>query len=387
MLSAARPAPRLTSPRVVLCGLLLAATVSAAGCGKKGPPLPPLRVLPRPAQNVHVRQIGPDVVLEATVSLSRTDGSPLGTGATVRIMKMRPAATLKPIGVSARYLMMVFQKDARVVTSVGGADLQRALASGRLVVHDEKALGVAPAGAPASAPAPRYLYAVQVVDERGERSPLSVPQEIQLAQPPKAPAGLKVEPAEGEVRLSWESGDPGTAGELFDVYRRSQAQVEEALLPLNAAPLSERAYVDTTFQYGETYRYSVRALVQPPPPLRESLSCPEAEVRPLDVYAPKAPTGLAAAVEGQAIKLYWFPNSEPDLRGYRVYRRKAQEEFRLLGEVDGAETSFADSTAARGVRYHYAVTAVDGATPPNESAHSDEVSEGLPAEAAGRPGA
>src|SRR6266545_7301504 len=123
-------------------------------------------------------------------------------------------------------------------------------------------------------------------------------QEIQLAQPPTAPAGLKVETAEGEVRLSWESGQPGTVGELFNVYRRSQAQVVEALLPLNTAPLSERAYVDTTFQYGETYRYSVRALVQPPPPLRESLPCSEVEVRPLDVYAPKAPTGLAAAVEG-----------------------------------------------------------------------------------------
>src|SRR4029077_18107796 len=115
-------------------------------------------------------------------------------------------------------------------------------------------------------------------------------------------------------------------------------------VPLNAAPLSDRTYVDTRFTYGETYHYSVRALLRPPPPLRESVPCDEVEVLPLDVFAPKAPTGLAAAVEGQAIKLYWFPTSEPDLHGYRVYLREAKGEFRTIGEVGAAETSFADTT-------------------------------------------
>ncbi|OLC55379.1 MAG: hypothetical protein AUH92_02280 [Acidobacteria bacterium 13_1_40CM_4_69_4] len=113
--------------------------------------------------------------------------------------------------------------------------------------------------------------------------------------------------------------------------------------------------------------------------MRESLPSDVVEVRPLDVYSPKAPTGLAAAVEGSVIKLYWFPNGEPDLHGYRVYRREAEGKWTLLGEVGPAETSFADATAARGVRYHYAVTAVDGASPPNESPRSDEQSEVLPA--------
>ncbi len=125
---------------------------------------------------------------------------------------------------------------------------------------------------------------------------------------------------------------------------------------------------------------------RPPPPLRESLPCDEAEARPLDLYAPKAPTGLAAAVEGQAIKLYWFPNSEADLHGYRVYRREAKGEFRPIGDVDAVETSFADTTAARGVRYYYVVTALDLATPPNESARSAEVSESVSADTAAAPG-
>jgi len=357
-----------------------AAALCAAGCGKKGPPLAPLRILPRPAQNLHARQVGGDVLLDATVSLSRTDDTPLGADAKVQIMRLKPSPTLKPSSVSVRYLTMVFQKQATVVASV--------VPSGHIVYHDRSALGEAPAageGAPVAVP-PRYLYAVQVVDGHGQSSALSAVQEIQLAPPPAAPLHLKVETAEGEVRLAWDSGAPDAKGELFNIYRRPAAQEEEPLVPLNTAPLSERTYVDTRFTYGETYRYSVRALLHPPPPLRESVPCDEVEARPLDVFAPKAPTGLAAAVEGQAIKLYWFPNSEADLHGYRVYRREAKGEFQPIGDVGAAETSFADTTAARGVRYYYVVTALDRATPPNESARSAEVSESVSADTAAAPG-
>jgi len=360
--------------------LVAAAALYAAGCGKKGPPLAPLRILPRPAQNLHARQVGGDVLLDATVSLSRTDDTPLGADAKVRIMRLKPSPTLKPSTVSVRYLTMVFQKQATVVASV--------VPSGHIVYHDRAALGGAPAageGAPVAVP-PRYLYAVQVVDGHGQSSALSAVQEIQLAPPPAAPLHLKVETAEGEVRLAWDAGAPDVKGELFNIYRRPAAQEEEPLVPLNTAPLSERTYVDARFTYGETYRYSVRALLKPPPPLRESVPCDEVEARPLDLYAPKAPTGLAAAVEGQAIKLYWFPNSEADLHGYRVYRREAKGEFRPIGDVGAAETSFADTTAARGVRYYYVVTALDGATPPNESARSAEVSESVSADTAAAPG-
>jgi len=364
----------------LLPGVLAVLCAAGLGCGKKGPPLAPLRILPRPAQNVHVRQVGPDVVLEAAVSLSRTDGTPLGAGAIVQIMRLRPAPSLKPARVSPRYLLQVFQKEAEVVAPITGPDLLRRIVSGRLVYHDRDAAGGAPPPAQ-GAPETRFLYGVRVVDGEGKGSALSMPQEISLVSPPTAPADLAASAVEGEVRLTWESSSAGRAGETYNVYRREAAQEELPLQPLNPAPLSDRSYVDTTFHYGVTYRYSVRTLPTPPPPLRESAPSGEVEVRPLDVYAPKAPTGLAAAVEGQAIKLYWFPNSEPDLHGYRVFRREARAEFRMLSEVGAAETSYADATAARGVRYYYAVTAVDGATPPNESARSEEVSEVVPADA------
>jgi hypothetical protein len=345
------------------------------GCGKRGPPQPPLRVTPRPAQDLHVRQTGTEVVIEASLSLSLTDGTPLGQGATVRVLRMRTTPTLRPGAVSPRYLMGVFQKEAKVIGNLTGKALQEAAADGRLVLRDPGALPEA-----RQTRLLRFMYAIQVVDERGERSAFSSPVEIELAEPPESAVNLQVTTAEGEVRLAWESGDPSRAGELYNVYRRPAAQAGEPRVPLNLVPIAERSYVDTSFRYGETYSYSVRALRAPPPPLRESAPGGEAEVRPLDVYPPKAPTGLAATVEGPVIKLYWFPNGEADLRGYRVYRREGAGEFELVGEAGAAETSFADATARKGVRYDYAVTAVDGAGPPNESARSEAQSEALPAE-------
>src|SRR4029077_1753737 len=105
--------------------------------------------------------------------------------------------------------------------------------SGHFVYRDRAALGDTPAAAP-----PRYLYAVQVVEGHGQRTALSTVQEILLAPPPAAPVRLKVENAEREVRLAWESGAPDAKGELFNVYRRPAAETEEPLVPLNAAPLS-----------------------------------------------------------------------------------------------------------------------------------------------------
>ncbi len=376
-----RSDPRLARTRGVPAALRVAAILLAAavlafpGCGKRGPPKPPLRVTPRPAQNVRVRQTGAEVVIEAGLSLSRTDGAPLGPGAAVRVLRMRATPTLRPGAVSPRYLMTVFQREAKAIGELSGESLREAVTEGRVAFRDPGALPEA-----RQTRLLRFMYAIQVMDGRGERSGFSAPVEIEVAEPPPPAVNLQVATAEGEVRLTWESGDPSRTGELYNVYRRPASQAGEPRVPLNIVPIAELSYVDTSFQYGEAYRYSVRSLAAPPPPLRESAPCAEAEVRPLDTYAPGVPTGLAATVEGALIKLYWFPNGEADLRGYRVYRRTGAAEFELVGEVGVAETSFADATARKGVRYDYAVTAVDGAAPPNESPRSEAQSEALPAD-------
>ena len=392
--SPARP-PASAFARVALpC----AAILLLAACGKKGPNQPPLRILPAAAREIAVRQIGPDVVLTAVVPMQETDGRPLGPKAQVRILRLRPPDTLRPGLVSQHYLMRQFDKGAQAVASLSGAALESAAPKGRLRFRDAGVLGQTPADTRT-----RYMYSVLLIDEEGRRSPLPDPRVIEVAPPPAPPHDLKVETAEGEIRLAWQPGAPeagpprpgglsappgggAVARVLFNLYRRTKAELEMPDLPLNREPIDATTYVDKEFVYGETYRYVVRALERKEAPLRESADSPEVEVHPADIYPPSAPTGIAASAEGGVIRIYWFPNSEPDLAGYRVYRREAPGgDYTLLGQVGPSDTSFADTGTRPGVRYYYVVTAIDTASPPNESVRSEEKSESRPAEAAPSP--
>src|SRR5207245_4146471 len=171
----------------------LAGAILGCGCGKKGPPLPPVRILPRPAQNVHVRQAGADVVVETNLSLSRSDGTLLGANATVRILRMPPTATLRPGMVSPRYLVATFQKEAKLVGALTGSALQQAAPDGHLVFRDSEALTE-----PGAAKGAHFMYGIQVVDGGGERSAMTVPIDIEATETPAAPVHRKNEAGEGE---------------------------------------------------------------------------------------------------------------------------------------------------------------------------------------------
>jgi hypothetical protein len=96
-----------------------------------------------------------------------------------------------------------------------------------------------------------------------------------------------------------------------------------------------------------------------------------------DLFAPAAPRGLVAVQEGVAVRLFWDPSSERDLRGYRVYRQpvegEATADWTPVGPdpVEGA--LFLDDDVRVGQRWFYRVTAIDRATPPNESLPSEPI--------------
>jgi len=370
-----RPLPLAAAAGLLAAGILTGGTL--VGCGKKGPPSPPIRILPASAQGVKVRQIGTAVEIAAIVSEVRTDGSPLGPGMQVRVMRLPTTETLRPEAVSPRYLLRQFEKEAKVVARLGGEELGLAAPGGRLRVRDADAVSGVHAGVRS-----RFLYGVVVVDADGKRSPLHPPVSIEVLEPPPAPVDLKAEVAEGEVRLAWSSGGP-MKEPLYNIYRKGAREEIDPEAPLNPKPLPATSFVDTTFHYGEEYVYVARSLAAAGMPFRESVDSAGVEVRPLDRFPPAAPTGLAATAEGSVIKLYWFPNTELDLGGYRIDRREAPDAPPLpLGEVGPAETSYIDSTARAGVRYYYTVAAFDLASPRNESARSDERSEMLAPDAA-----
>jgi hypothetical protein len=321
--------------------------------------------------------LGQEVVLTGTLSGARTDGSLLGPGAEVRVLRMMATETLRPGSVSERYMTQQFTKQARTVAVIKGDSLAKDLAAHRIVYHDTDFQ----AGTGAM-----LLYALQVAESDGRRSPMHLPVAIELVSPPPAPTGLRAEVAEGEVRLFWAPGAE-SAHEPYNIYRRDAAATADPDAPINSTPVEESAFVDRTFQYGVSYSYFVRTVGKVRATPCESVSSPSAEVRPVDTFPPATPSGLAVAVEGGVIRLYWFPNAEQDLNGYRIYRRpEGEREPVLIGTVSAAETVFVDPSASPGVRYHYSVSAIDGADPLNESPRSEEQSEMLSKEPArGRP--
>jgi hypothetical protein len=212
-------------------------------------------------------------------------------------------------------------------------------------------------------------YAVRVRDRRGRPSALVAARDLVLADDLPAPAAPAAEATADGVRLRWSAAGEGAK---FNVYRaREDAPFGER--PLNPQPLSTPEYLDAAAQPGARYRYAVRQLVAEGAPPRESASSGETIVLAEDRFSPGKPDGLVAVQEGNAVRLFWSPNGERDLAGYRLYRRAGDGEWERIGPDPIVEPFFLDGGVSAGMHVDYRVAAVDRTTPPNESAASDPI--------------
>ena len=109
--------------------------------------------------------------------------------------------------------------------------------------------------------------------------------------------------------------------------------------------------------------------------MESDLSTPSC-VTPRDTFPPAAPKALSVVAGTGTINLGWDANTEADLAGYLVLRGEAPgDTLQPLTPAPITGTSYEDKTARPGVRYAYAIVAVDKATPPNRSAPSARVEE------------
>ena len=348
-----RPTVRLAA--AVLLGLL------AAACGRKGSIRPPLILVPQPAENFRVSQRGELIVLEWSNPTSYIDGTPLAGIGAVEIWTADRAAEI-PAG-------------ARLLKALVGNDLA-GLRAGRAAGAPTLLYAFVPEGK--DRVGKTLALALRIRDARKNRlSEFSPAAALTYALVPRPPLDLNISLAENRVGLRWVApvaNIDGSAPAVLKGYNIYRAEAGRAPLRLNARPFPERAFDDTDFDFGKTYTYIVRALATDTEPYAESADSPVAVVTPKDVYPPAVPAGLTAAVGGNVITLLWDAGRESDLAGYRVWRRPAgQGEFKLLTEHLIGENTYSDAAAAPGLRYDYAVSAVDKAG--NESARSAAVSE------------
>lgn len=222
---------------------------------------------------------------------------------------------------------------------------------------------------------PRSLaYAVVSVRRGGERSPLSNIVALSPDVPPGPPVITSVTPEDGRICLEWQVpatdllGRPAAVGG-YRVYRRTLPD-EEYTAPLNADPVTDTVFVDTTAPYGGRHVYTVRATLAGKPKV-EGVPAEEVGVDYRDVFPPAAPSRLDALPEGNLVRLIWEPVPAADLAGYVVFRAEGDGAPSRLTPQPVTETFFSDTTVTPGRRYRYTVVAVDAAgnaSPPSPEA-------------------
>ena len=397
----------------------LIVVIMAVGCGKKGPPLPPLVRLPVAPPNITADRRGDTVDVAFTVPDTNTDRT-----RPANIERVDVYAITAPSNVTDEQLLkrgtkigsvaVKSPKDPNEVVDEDEQDEEVEPAVGKgldqgVVAHVEESLTPqmfrqADLGADARAsrratsdgdvarpligPAltmPARTYVAVGVSTRGKKGPLSKRVTAPLLEPPPPPSDLRMSYTETEVKLSWTpvaavatQADDLLPSRPFGVpapsigYNVYDVSTPAAPVKVNKDPLPDPSASDPRIVFGEKRCYAVRTVASAASAVVESAAAPEVCDTLKDTFPPAAPKGLRSVAGVGSISLIWDPNGEGDLGGYLVYRGMAGAELAQITPQAIAETSFADNVQA-GVHYVYAVRAVDKAG--NISAFSERVDE------------
>jgi hypothetical protein len=336
-------------------------------CGKKGPLLPPVPRVPHPVENLQVKQIGQDIHLTWNNPDSFQTGEPLTGKAEVELWAFsQEKMDYQKEPVRPR----TFRRKAGRIASLQ-AETDPDAGNGEEAIKLPDNYHFTPAEENAYSRV--YIFSLRI-RERNRMSPFShlvsfAPRILSL--PPSKPLA---EIHEEEIKISWtapsanfdRSKPPKFKG--YDLFRREK---EGNPVKLNDDMLTETEYKDRDFVFGNTYFFSVRAVLTAEKPGYESLSSEELELEVKDTFPPAAPTGLMAVPGSELIALRWDAPDNEDLSGYKVWRRSGiEKEYILLTQAPIPESSFTDRAVKNNIRYFYAVTAVDESG--NESPKSAE---------------
>lgn len=246
------------------------------------------------------------------------------------------------------------------------------------------------------------LQAVYMVRTRASEKRASA--DSNLATLPIFPAAIPIADAQARVThaaiiLDWTPPQKTLAGSAaplagYRIYRGEEdssvavsageaPRLKSPLASIGDAGSSANTFSDYNFEFGKSYVYSVRSLVQYSGATVESDDSNWVVVAPRDTFPPAAPQGLIVTpvpAEGETpahLELSWAINSETDIAGYHVYRSEQEGTpgTRLNTEVL-LTPAFRDMNAVPGRLYFYSVTAVDRTG--NESAASAAVSGSVP---------
>jgi hypothetical protein len=400
-------------------GLALAAATLAPGCGQKGPPLAPLHLVPAAPPNLSAKRVGNETRLRFDVPTANANGpGPLALdrievyAATVAPGAARPAnrellaskyrvgtIPIKPPPVegeaepetkepdprpaagertgfveplTAQVLVPVFTK--RPATAAADAVARASASAGVVAVLSlfgpaAQVPAVTMAPAPAAPTNPVRLYAVRGIARGGRPGPPSARVELPLADPPAVPPAPTAAATESAIVLTW-IAPVALAPIAVNVYKADGSD------PVNPAPVEDGHFERAGVQFGTEECFVLRSVQKVGTIEIESESSASTCINPRDTFPPAAPTGMSVVAGNGVMNLSWDANKEPDLAGYLVLRGPTPgDTLQPLTSAPIAGTSYEDKTVTPGVRYMYAIVAVDKANPANRSTPSARIEE------------
>lgn len=357
--------------RLVSLLLLIVAAISAGGmaCGKRKPPLPPV---PKVSQRAEISgfQRGDRVVLSWRMPEKNAPANEVQHIKRIDIYRLaerlNSPSTLSEEEFSARSVL---------IASVNVRDED--FGSKPFTYTDTLKF----AGQPS-----RLRYAVRFVNASGQKAAFSNFFVIEpAAKVAAAPESLEAEITQDAIKLEWKAPAANADGTTpvnllgYNVYRSASRTQAGSLL--NKTPVKDADYSDVSFEFDKQYFYFVRSVSSGTGDSpTESTESNVLEVAPKDIFAPSPPTAVTIAASPTSISLFFPPNPETDVVGYKVYRSEdgtaPKANWQLLTSKYQDANTFQDSTAEVGKTYFYYVTAVDKFN--NESSPSEVVSDKIP---------
>jgi len=364
---------------------LIAISALAAGCGVPGEPVPPSPPIPTAIKDLTAKQLGDGVLLSFTLPNKSTLGERLTQTPTMEVFRGKLQSDGTPDLRSFRQVDVVPASVLGSYVKQGSVEFLEAVSPDEIRAD----------------PGELVVYNVRTRVSERKISADSNLVKVNLYPVPERIGKIDLKETERSLKLKWNAplqtsgGAPLPAISEYRVYRgevdpASVAETEKDIhlaiwklpLLLIASP-KEPEYEDKGFDYGKTYAYVVRSVVNEEGAMRESGDSVPVVVTPKDVFPPEPPRDVVAAVLGggpgkaAVVDLSWSLNVETDLAGYRVYRSESEGARGTALTPEPLPTpAYRDTAVQSGHRYWYSVSAVDRAG--NESSPSIVVQVEIP---------
>jgi fibronectin type 3 domain-containing protein len=231
------------------------------------------------------------------------------------------------------------------------------------------------------APGRRYVYVVTATDAQGRISAPSERLAVPYLAAPRAPRDLRATPGDRRITLNWDppaelvDGTP-VSGSLAYVVLRGVGS--DGALEMVTPGIQETTYVDVGLDNDVAYRYVLRAVRADPRVTAAGPPSDPVTASPADTTPPRPPSNLVVVPSPGALRLAWTASPDDDVALYAIYRASGAGGLVRVGTALAGTTTFIDRDVRAGTAYRYAVTAIDRARTPNESARSNEATASAP---------